>query len=258
MAGLLNDKNVVVMGVANKWSIAWGIAKMFIEQGANVAFTYNGEKTKVTIEKLLEEMNYTAPALVECDITSDENIEEAFKAIGSKMANIDSLIHSIAHADKNELRGFYYDTSRDGYKMAQDISSYSLVAVTRVAKDYMKSGASIVTLSYLGGERVVLNYNVMGVAKAALEASVKYLAHDLGPSGITVNAISAGPIKTLAAKGVGGFSDLAKGFEAKAPLKRLVTQEEIAGGALFLCSNLGSGVTGEVLHVDCGFNILAY
>lgn len=258
MAGLLNDKNVVVMGVANKWSIAWGIAKMFINEGANVAFTYNGEKTKVTIEKLLAEMEYESPVLVECDITSDDNIVEAFKTIAGKMDKINSVIHSIAHADKNELRGNYYDTSRDGYKMAQDISAYSLVAVTRVAKDYMESGASIVTLSYLGGERVVLNYNVMGVAKAALEASVKYLAHDLGESGITVNAISAGPIKTLAAKGVGGFSDLAKGFEAKAPLKRLVTQEEIAGSALFLCSKLGTGVTGEVLHVDCGFNILGY
>lgn len=258
MAGLLNDKNVVVMGVANKWSIAWGIAKMFIEEGANVAFTYNGEKTKITIEKLLDELNYSSPALVECDITSDENIVNTFEIIGDKMNRVDTVIHSIAHADKNELRGNYYDTSREGYKMAQDISAYSLVAVTRVAKQYMSVGSSIVTLSYLGGERVVLNYNVMGVAKAALEASVKYLAHDLGKEGITVNAISAGPIKTLAAKGVGGFSDLAKGFEAKAPLRRLVTQEEIAGAAVFLCSKLGSGVTGEVLHVDCGFNILAY
>lgn len=258
MSGLLNDKNVVVMGVANKWSIAWGIAKMFIEEGANVAFTYNGEKTRLTIEKLLVEENYKSPILVECDITSDENIVNAFEHIGKEMKQVHSVIHSIAHADKNELRGNYYDTSREGYKMAQDISAYSLVAVTRVAKDYMPINSSIVTLSYLGGERVVLNYNVMGVAKAALEASVKYLAHDLGELGISVNAISAGPIKTLAAKGVGGFSDLAKGFEAKAPLKRLVTQEEIAGAAVFLCSRLGTGVTGEVLHVDCGFNILAY
>lgn len=258
MAGLLNDKNVVVMGVANKWSIAWGIAKMFLDEGANVAFTYTGEKTKNSIEKLLEEENYKSDMIIECDVTKDEDIEKAFAVLGERFETIDSVVHSIAHANKDELRGYYFDTSREGYKMAQDISSYSLVAVTRYAKQYMTSGGSIVTLTYLGGERVVKNYNVMGVAKAALEASVKYLAHDLGEFNININAISAGPIKTLAAKGVGGFTDLARQFEEKAPLKRMVTQEEIAGAALFLCSRLGGGVTGEVLHVDCGYSILGY
>jgi len=258
MSGLLKDKNVVIMGVANKWSIAWGIAKKFIESDANVIFTYVGDKTKNSIEKLLKEVNYNDALLVECDVTKDEDIEKAFSIIADKYPKIDSVVHSIAHAKKEELRGDYFDTSREGFKLAHDISAYSLVSVTKYAKQYMSEGASIVTMTYLGGERVVKNYNVMGVAKAALEASVKYLAHDLGKDRIRVNAISAGPIKTLAAKGIGDFKEIERVFLSKVPIPELITQEQLGNAALFLCSDMSSGITGEILHVDHGFNILGY
>ncbi len=176
----------------------------------------------------------------------------------SRSENIHGVAHCIAHAKKEELRGLYMDTSREGFKMAHDISAYSLVAVTKHATEYMVDGGSIITLSYLGGERVVMNYNVMGVAKAALESSVKYLAHDLGQRGIRVNGISAGPIKTLAAKGVGEFNEIGRHFVEKAPLGRLVSQKEVGNAAVFFLSDMGSAVTGEIMHVDCGFNILGY
>ncbi|BEP28945.1 enoyl-ACP reductase FabI [Helicovermis profundi] len=258
MSGLLKNKNLVVMGVANKWSIAWGIAKKFIEHDGNVIFTYLGEKTKNSIEKLLAAENYSNALLVECDVTNDEEIKKTFDLIAKSYPVIHSVVHSIAHAKKEELRGNYYDTSRDGFLMAQNISAFSLVKVTKYAKDIMSEGGAIVTMTYLGGERVVKNYNVMGVAKASLESSVKYLAHDLGQAGIRVNAISAGPIKTLAAKGVGDFNDIASVFLSKAPIRKLVTHEQLGNAALFLCSDMGTGVTGEVLHVDNGFNILGY
>lgn len=258
MNRLLENKNIVLMGVANKWSIAWGIAKVMLDQGANVYFTYVGDKSRSSIEKLLDEEGYKSPLLVACDVTQDEAIEAAFKEIGNHCSVIHGVVHSIAHSNKDELRGYYYDTSREGYALAQDISSYSFVASARYARPYMTEGGCLVTLTYLGGERVVKNYNVMGVAKAALEASVKYLAHDLGESNIRVNAISAGPVKTLAAKGIGNFNDLMRIFEEKAPMHRPVTLEEVGNTALFLVSHMGSGVTGENIHVDCGYNILGY
>lgn len=255
---LLNQQNMVVMGVANKWSIAWAIAKKFSDEGANVLFTYYGEKSLRSIEKLVEEAGLKHCDFFSCDVTSDENLKQTFSDIKEKYQVIHGVVHSIAHANKDELQGKYYDTSREGYLMAQDISAYSFVAVTKYAHPLMTEGGAFTTLSYLGGERVVKNYNVMGVAKAALESSVQYLAHDLGESQIRVNAISAGPVKTLAAKGVSGFNDLANGFIEKSPMKRMVTTEEIANTALFLNSSMATGVTGEVIHVDCGYFILGY
>lgn len=258
MSQLMDQQNVVIMGVANKWSIAWGIAKRFSEEGAKIIFTYYGEKSLRSLEKLVAEENMSNCSYYSCDVTSDEDIVKTFNEIGSAFKVIHGLIHSIAHANKDELAGKYYNTSREGYLMAQNISAYSLVAVSRAVRPFMTEGGSITTLSYLGGERVVKNYNVMGVAKAALESSVQYLAHDMGEDQIRVNAISAGPVKTLAAKGVSGFNDLANAFVEKSPMKRMVTTEEIGNAALFLGSKMGSGVTGEVLHVDCGYFILGY
>lgn len=255
---LLNQQNMVVMGVANKWSIAWAIAKKFSDEGANVLFTYYGEKSLRSIEKLVEEAGLEHCDFFSCDVTSDDNLKQTFEDIKEKYQVIHGVVHSIAHANKDELQGKYYDTSREGYLMAQDISAYSFVAVAKYAHPLMTEGGAFTTLSYLGGERVVKNYNVMGVAKAALESSVQYLAHDLGESQIRVNAISAGPVKTLAAKGVSGFNDLANGFIEKSPMKRMVTTEEIANTALFLNSSMATGVTGEVIHVDCGYFILGY
>ncbi len=236
MGGLLKDKNVLVMGIANKWSIAWGIAKKFHEEGAKLAFTYFGQKSRDNIEKLLEEEGISDKVLISCDVTKDEDIERAFSELKEKMEVLHGVVHSIAHAKKEELQGYYYNTSREGYLMAQNISSYSLVAVTKYAKPLMTEGGSIVTMTYLG--------------------SVRYLASDLGEKGITVNAISAGPIKTLAAKGVKGFTKMLKEFEKRTPMKRAVKTEEVANTALFLCSDLGTGITGENIHVDCGYHIL--
>lgn len=258
MSGMLKDKNIVIMGVANKWSIAWGIAEMCAAQGANLIFTYYGERSLKSLEKLVSDAGMGDRLFVSCDVTNDEDIELAFKQIADQVNEIHGVAHCIAHANKDELRGLYMDTSRDGFKMAHDISAYSLVAVTKQATKYMTEGGSIITLSYLGGERVVMNYNVMGVAKAALESSVKYLAHDLGHRGIRVNGISAGPIKTLAAKGVGEFNEIGRHFVEKAPLGRLVSQREVGNAAVFFLSDMGSAVTGEIMHVDCGFNILGY
>jgi enoyl-[acyl-carrier protein] reductase I len=255
---LLENQTMVIMGVANKWSIAWGIAKKFSEEGARIIFTYYGEKSLRSIEKLVEEEKLSSCDYFSCDVTKDEEIQKTFDGIQTKYGKIHGVVHSIAHANKDELQGYYYNTSRDGYLMAQNISAYSFVAVARCAQAIMPEGGSLTTLSYLGGERVVKNYNVMGVAKAALESSVQYLAHDLGEKQIRVNAISAGPVKTLAAKGVSGFNDLANAFIEKSPMKRMVTVEEIANTALFLNSHLGSGVSGEVIHVDCGYFILGY
>jgi len=253
---LLNNKTLVVMGVANKWSIAWGIAKKFHQEEGKLIFTYFGDRSKRSLEKLLDAEGVEGYTLISCDVTSDENIDQAFAEIGSKFDKIDGVVHCIAHANKDELQGEYYNTSREGYAMAQDISAYSLVAVTKRAVPLMKDGGCITTLSYLGSERAIKNYNVMGVAKAALEASVRYLAADVGGQEIRVNAVSAGPVKTLAAKGVGDFEKIAARYLESAPMKRMATTEEIAGAAVFLASDLGSGVTGEVLHVDCGYSVV--
>lgn len=246
------------MGVTNKWSIAWACARQLHEAGANLIFTYYGDRSLRSLEKLAKAENIAGRMNVSCDVTVDEDIERTFKEIGNEVDVIHGVIHSIAFSKKEELAGRYCDTSRDGYALAQDVSAYSLVAVSKNAAPFMTEGGGIVTMSYLGGERVVLNYNVMGVAKAALEASVKYLAHDLGVDQIRVNAISAGPVKTLAAKGVADFDKLCAGYEDRAPLRRMVKTEEVGNSAAFLLSDMGSGITGEILHVDCGFNILGY
>ena len=255
MNQLLKDKNIVVMGVANKRSIAWAIAKSLYNAGANLIFTYQGEKFGKNLKQLVEE-DMKEPVMYSCDVTKDEDIKLLFDNLKQDVGIIHGVVHSIAHAKVEELEGQYLNTSRDGYAMAQDISVYSLVAVAREAASLMTEGGGIVTMSYLGGERVVRNYNVMGVAKAALEASVRYLANDLGPQQIRVNAISAGPIRTLAAKGVSDFNVILSEIEEKAPLRRTTDHEEVGDTALFLLSPLSRGVTGEVIHVDSGYHII--
>lgn len=252
---LFRDKRVLVFGVANDRSIAWGIAQAMHEQGARMAFTYAGEVIEKRMRPLAESIG--AELILPCDVTDDAQIQSVFGTVGQHWAGFDVLIHAVAFANREDLDGLYVDTSREGFKVALDISAYSLVALARQAMPLMKPhGGSIVTLSYYGSEKVVSGYNVMGVAKAALEASVRYLAADLGPHNIRVNAISAGPLKTLAAAGIKGFKSILHVVEEKAPLRRNVTQEDVANSALFLCSDMAAGVTGEVLHVDCGYNIL--
>ncbi|SFI60573.1 enoyl-ACP reductase FabI [Thermoflavimicrobium dichotomicum] len=255
MSKLMDGKKVLIMGVANKRSIAWAAAKALHREGAELAFTYQGERLAKNIKQLVEE-EMPGSLYFECDVTSDEQITRAFKQIEEKWGSLDGLVHSIAFAKAEDLEGDFVETSRDGYALAQDISSYSLIAVARAAKDLMKNGGSIVTLTYMGAERVIPNYNVMGVAKAALEANVKYLAYDLGPSNIRVNAISAGPIRTLAARGVKDFNSMLHVVAERSPLRRTVEVEEVADTALFLQSHLSRGITGEVVHVDGGYNIM--
>ena len=254
MNDLFKDKRVAVFGVANERSIAWGIAEAMHRQGARLAFSYAGEVLEKRVRPLAESVN--ADLVLSCDVTSDEQVSNAFKEIAAKWDGIDVLIHAIAFANREDLEGRFVDTTRSGFNLALDISAYSLVALARAAAPLMQHGGAIVTLSYYGSEKVVPSYNVMGVAKAALEASVRYLAADLGPANIRVNAISAGPIKTLAASGIKGFKGMLHVVEERAPLRRNVTQGDVASAALFLCSDLGAGVTGEVMHVDSGYNIL--
>lgn len=254
MNKLLLNKNILIMGVANKWSIGWGIALSCLSAGANIILTYQNERTEQSVRDLAGE--YPDIALYPCDVTVDDDIKILFERIKEDKGVLSGLVHSLAFAKKEELGGEYYNTSRDGYLLAQNISSYSLAALSREALPLMKEGGSIVTLTYLGGERAIPNYNVMGVAKAALEASVRYLAVDLGAHNIRVNAISAGPIKTLAAKGVKGFGEMLKSYEQKAPLKRTVTQSDVGDTALFLLSDMSRGITGENIHVDAGYHIL--
>jgi enoyl-[acyl-carrier protein] reductase I len=254
MSELLKDKNILIMGVANKWSIAWGIAESCAKAGARLIFTYQNERTKSAVEQLTAEIQ--GAQLYPCDVTVDEEIDRLFASIQKDFGVLHGLVHCMAFAKNEELGGQYYNTSRDGYLLAQNISSYSLVAVSRGARPLMTDGGSILTLTYLGGERAVRNYNVMGVAKAALEASVRYLANDMGPENIRVNAISAGPIKTVSAKGVKDFSSVLSVYEEKAPLRRTVNQHEIGDTALFLLSDLSRGITGENIHVDAGYHII--
>lgn len=254
MNNLLAGKNILVMGVANKRSIAWAIAKSLHEAGAKLIFTYQGERFERNIKELTEEIPNSL--VYSCDVTNNEEIVELFKNIKNDVEILHGVVHSIAHAKAEELDGRYLNTSRDGYLMAQEISVYSLVAVAREAESLMTEGGSIITLTYLGGERVIKNYNVMGVAKAALESSVQYLANDLGPNNIRVNAISAGPIRTLSAKGVSEFNTILHVIEDKAPLRRVTDPSEVGDTALFLISNLSRGITGEVIHVDSGYHVL--
>jgi enoyl-[acyl-carrier protein] reductase I len=249
-------KNIVVMGVANKRSIAWGIARSLHAAGARLIFTYVGERMEKSVRDLVDSLGREDYLVLPCDVTSDEEIEKCFETIKEEVGVIHGVAHCIAFANKEELNGEYLNTTRDGFLLAHNISSYSLTAVAKAARPLMTEGGSIVTLTYLGGERVVQNYNVMGVAKASLDASVKYLANDLGKEGIRVNAISAGPIRTLSAKGVSDFNSILKEIEERAPLRRTTTQEEVGDTALFLFSDLSRGVTGEIIHVDSGYHIL--
>lgn len=252
----LKGKNIVIMGVANERSLAWGVAKSLYKAGANLIFTYRKERSLGKLKKLLGETGNEAKLIVQCDVNSDESVKNAFQKIGEEAGCIHGLVHSIAFAHSEDLRGEFIDTSRSGYAFAQDTSAYSLIAVAREAKPLLKEGGSIVAMSYLGAERVVTGYNVMGVAKASLEASVKYLAADLGPSGIRVNAISAGAVRTLAAKGVPSFNDVFHHTEQTAPLRKNVTQAEVGDMTLALLSYLSRGVTGEIVYVDAGYNIM--
>ncbi|KKB38101.1 enoyl-ACP reductase FabI [Bacillus thermotolerans] len=253
----LKGKNIVVMGVANERSIAWGVAKSLYKAGANVIYTYRLDRSLQKLTKLLEKYEYPSDLVVQCDVNDDESVQNAFREIGEKVGVIHGIVHSVAFARAEDLKGDFIDTSRDGYAFAQDTSAYSLIAVAKAARPYMTEEGSIVTMSYIGAERAVPGYSVMGIAKASLEASVRYLALDLGENGIRINAISAGPIRTLAAKGVPGFNDILRLIEEKAPLKRNVTQEEVGDMSLAMLSQLSRGVTGEVIYVDSGYNILA-
>ncbi|MEK3970582.1 enoyl-ACP reductase FabI [Bacillus sp. FSL M7-0558] len=253
----LEGRNIVVMGIANKRSIAWGIARSLHEAGARLIFTYVGDRLAKSVKELASTLERDDSIILPCDVTSDEEIEKCFATIKEKVQVIHGVAHAIAFANKEELVGEYLNTNREGFLLAHNISAYSLTAVAKAARPLMTEGGSIVTLTYLGGERVVSNYNVMGVAKAALEASVKYLAADLGAEGIRVNSISAGPIRTLSAKGISGFNTILKDIEERAPLRRTTTPEEVGDTALFLFSDLSRGMTGENLHVDSGFHIIA-
>jgi enoyl-[acyl-carrier protein] reductase I len=254
MTGLMHGKRGLIMGLANDKSLAWGIAKKLHEQGAELAFSYQGEALAKRVKPLAESLG--SDFLVECDVSNMEALDTAFAQIAERWETIDFVVHAIGFSDKNELRGKYVDTSLDNFLMTMNISAYSLVAVTKRALPMMSAGGSIVTLTYYGAEKVVPHYNVMGVAKAALEASVKYLANDLGPQGIRVNGISAGPIKTLAASGIGDFRYILKWNELNSPLRRNVTIEDVGGAGLYLLSDLSSGVTGETHHVDCGYHVV--
>ena len=245
-------KRGLIMGVANERSIAWGIAQACAGQGAELAFTYQGDALEKRVRPLADSVG--SRIVVPCDVTDDAGLDSTFAAIEKEWGELDFLVHAIAFSDKNELDGLYLNTSRENFKRTMDISIYSFTAVAQRAAPLMKNGGSLLTLTYYGAERVMPHYNVMGVAKAGLEASVRYLATDLGPDNIRVNAISAGPIKTLAASGIGDFRYILKWNELNSPLRRNVTIEDVGRSGLFLLSDLGSGVTGEVLHVDSGYH----
>lgn len=252
--GLMKGKRGLVMGVANNRSIAWGIAKALSDAGAEIALTYQGEALKKRVEPLAEQLG--AIVAGHCDVTDAASIDDVFAHLEKTWGKLDFLVHAIAFSDKEELTGRYVDTTPGNFARTMDISVYSLTAVTQRAEKLMTDGGSVLTLTYYGAEKVMPHYNVMGVAKAALEASVKYLAADLGPQNIRVNAISAGPIKTLAASGIGDFRYILKWNEYNAPLRRTVTIEEVGDAAMFLLSDLGRGITGEVQHVDCGYHVV--
>jgi enoyl-[acyl-carrier protein] reductase I len=252
---LLAGKHGLVLGVANKRSIAWGIAKAAAREGARLALTYQGERLEENVRELAGQL--ADPLVLPCDVTRDAALEALAGSVRRDFGGLDFVVHAVAYALREELDGEFLSTSREGYRVANDVSSYSLTALARVTAPLMEGrGGSILTLSYLGGERVVPHYNVMGVAKAALEMSVRYLAADLGPKGIRVNAISAGPIKTLAASGVHGLSKMLEYHRNHAPLRRTTDQEELGDAAVFLLSPLSRGVTGEVIHVDGGFHVM--
>ena len=252
--GLMAGKRGLIMGVANNRSIAWGIAKSCADQGAELAFTYQGDALKKRVEPLAAEVS--SKIVVPCDVTDTASIDATFSEIEKTWGKLDFLVHAIAFADKNELEGRYVDTTAGNFDKSLNISCYSFTAVAQRAEKLMTEGGSMITLTYYGAEKWMPHYNVMGVAKAALEASVRYMAADLGPKNIRVNALSAGPIKTLAASGIGDFRYILKWNEYNAPLRRTVTIEEVGDAGMFLCSNLSRGVTGEVMHVDAGYHVV--
>lgn len=255
---ILEGKKALVVGVANSNSIAWGITQSLIGQGAQVALTYQGERLEGRVRKLAQECDPELPC-VQMDATNPHEVDRAFGEISRIFGGeLDMLVHSIAFAKKEDLEGAVVETSPDGFKLAQEISAYTLISLTRAALPLMEKagGGSVLTLTYMGSVRVVPNYNVMGICKASLEAGVRYLAWDLGRKGVRVNALSAGPIKTLAARGISGFTSMLDEVASKAPLQRNVTLEEVSDAAMFLLSPLSSGITGEVLHVDAGYNIM--
>jgi enoyl-[acyl-carrier protein] reductase I len=253
---LLEGKTGIVFGVANKRSIAWGIAQALSREGMRLAFTYQGERLKESVESLAT----TIPGslILPCDVTVDAEIDSVYRSIDEQFGRLDALVHSVAYAPREDLENEFVKTSRDGFKVAQDISAYSLVSLTRGALPLMEKngGGSVLALTYYGAEKAVEGYNLMGVAKASLEASVRYLAANLGPRNIRVNAISAGPVNTLAARGIKGFTGMLKHHAERAPLRRNVELEEIGNAALFLLSPMGTAITGEVMFVDCGYNII--
>ena len=251
---LLEGKKVLIFGIANKYSIAWGIAKVFHEQGAEIGFSYGIPQLEKRVRPLAAQIGVEFIEM--CDVSNDDEIDVVFEKAEAHFGHIDVLIHSVAFAPREELTGQFLDTTRAGFAQALDISAYSLVALSRRAVPLMADGGSIVCMTYYGAEKVIPHYNVMGVAKAALETTTRYLAAELGQQNIRVNAISAGPIKTLSAGGIAGFRKMLKYTEDRNPLRRNVDQEEVGRSALYLCSKLGSGVTGEVIHVDAGYHIL--
>jgi enoyl-[acyl-carrier protein] reductase I len=254
MSSVMKGKRGLIMGLANDKSLAWGISQKLHEHGAELAFSYQGEALEKRVRPLAESLG--SDFLIECDVSDMAALDTAFSTLAATWPTIDFVVHAIGFSDKNELRGRFVDTSLDNFLMTMNISAYSLVAVAQRAARMMGPGGSILTLTYYGAEKVVPHYNVMGVAKAALEASVRYLANDLGPDGIRVNGLSAGPIKTLAASGIGDFRYILRWNELNAPLRRNVTIDDVGGSALYLLSDLASGVTGEVLHVDAGYHVV--
>lgn len=252
--GLMDGKVALVFGIANKNSIAWGIIKKLHDEGATILMSYAGEVLEKRVFPLAQEIG--CDFVEQCDVTNDEQLDALFEKVKARYGRIDTLVHCVAYANREDLGGRFVDISRDGFKLALDISAYSLIAMAKRAEPMMESGGSILSLTYYASEKVMPKYHVMAVAKAALETITRYLANDLGSKGIRVNAISAGPIKTLAAAGVPGFRLMLKYSEKASPLRKLVSQEEVGNAALFLSSDLGSAVTGEVMHVDAGYNIL--
>lgn len=253
---LLKGKKGIIFGVANKRSIAWGIAKALSNHGAQLAFAYQGERLKEGVAELASTLPGKSP-LYSCDVTKDEEVKKVFESLGQEFGTLHFLVHAVAFAKKEELDGRAIDTSREGFHLAQDVSAYSLIALAKAAEPLLeKEGGSIVALTYLGSERVIPNYNVMGLAKAALESSVRYLAADLGKKNIRVNGVSAGPISTLAARGISGFTDMLEWHRKRAALGRNVEVEEVANTAFFLLSPLSSGITGEILYCDAGYRIM--
>jgi len=252
---LLDGKTGIVFGVANKRSIAWAIAQAWHKEGARLAFTFQGERVKENVAELAGTFG-TDTLILPCDVTKDDEIANVFKAVGERFGKLNLLLHSVAYAPKDALEGEFVNTSREAFRVAHDVSAYSLVALARAAAPLMTDGGSIVAMSYYGAEKVVPHYNVMGVAKAALEASTRYLAYDLGPKKIRVNCISAGPVNTLAARGIAGFQQMLKHYEERSPLKRNVLPEELGATGTFLASDGAAAITGQVLYVDSGYQIM--